>query len=1231
MSIAQNDLLYFTFLFPNDFTDIQKENAIYIQSFIFDDANKDPKVERSNGVFNNQPSLHYTIYDNMRFEENSLTPGSWTADKPLTYDSYTSAANQSVYLYTQETAVNRTIKQWSSSANVLNSTGPNGIFRVVAQSNFDVSPTEDKFMFYDNRNTFLVRRIWENVRFSDAVVKPNEVNLSISGTMSNTLYNPNAAAPWVNPTSQVSVSFAGTTVMAEPVLQTKYFFQTFYHNHAGDFIKAFNRLGIDGLLTLPMQDQTNTMNFIGNYAPTNLVHPQHPGNEVDFDYNGAYSIYNWELFYHIPMLIAQRLSDNQQFEAAQKWYHYIFDPTCSTGLDGTTPSSNKNRFWNFWPFYNRASQPTQTLNDLLILISNRNKEAIAQVHKWEENPFKPHAIARLRILAYMKSTVMKYLDNLIAWGDQLFRRDTIESINEASNIYLLAANILGPRPNDVPRRTVSDPKSFNDLALSGLDALSNAKVIIESYIDPSAGYTFGGKINGAGMTMMPRMFYFCLSNNEKLTQYWDTVEDRFFKIRNCMNIDGQVRQLPLFEPPIDPALLVRAAAAGIDLGAFSGSTANKSLYRFNYVVQKANELCGEVKALGNTLLSILEKKDAEQLALLRSGQEIALLEQIRLVKRSQIEEAQANLESLERTKENVEKRIEYYGSRPFMNAKERESIMNLEAATILQAVSGGMSSLASALGAIPQAHAQAVASGVSFGGLHLGNLMQGISQALGVAAAIKNSKGSMAATIGGYERRMDDWKFQADTGRKELEQVNKQILAAEIRLNIAERELDNQDLQIENSKTTDEYMRSKFTNRELYNWMLSQIAATYFQAYQLAFDLAQKAELCYKNELPLSKSSEKGFVKFGYWDSLKKGLLAGEKLQYDIRRMELAYMEDNKREFEMTKQISLVLTDAEELLKLRTTGSCTIDIPETLYNMDYAGHYLRRIKSVSISIPCIAAPYTTISCKLTQTTNKYRKSASLTGGYNESNTPPDSRFVYGTSSDAIATSSSQNDNGVFELNFRDERYLPFEGTGAISTWQLSFPGAVRQFDYNTISDVILHIKYTAKEDTNLAGPATTALTTIMTNTGVEMPRYFSLKREFANEWYAFAEAVLNNDPNAKLNIQLKASHFPFFTSGKNMQVRGMFMQSRLKPTIATSPAYVLDVKDTPNNFKATLSNNTGANVITPITGTQVPLSLGPINQTTNLQLALDIKKSGVNVNLETVLDDLYLVVYYKFL
>ncbi|HWW37829.1 hypothetical protein, partial [Pedobacter sp.] len=48
--------------------------------------------------------------------------------------------------------------------------------------------------------------------------------------------------------------------------------------------------------------------------------------------------------------------------------------------------------------------------------------------------------------------------------------------------------------------------------------------------------------------------------------------------------------------------------------------------------------------------------------------------------------------------------------------------------------------------------------------------------------------------------------------------------------------------------------------------------------------------------------------------------------------------------------------------------------------------------------------------------------------------------------------------------FKDERYLPFEGTGAISSWRLELPASeIRQFDYNTIADVIVHIKYTSRE------------------------------------------------------------------------------------------------------------------------------------------------------------------------
>src|SRR5665811_1441845 len=98
---------------------------------------------------------------------------------------------------------------------------------------------------------------------------------------------------------------------------------------------------------------------------------------------------------------------------------------------------------------------------------------------------------------------------------------------------------------------------------------------------------------------------------------------------SCMNIQGVVRQLPLFEPPIDPALLVRATAQGIDLtNVLNDVEMPLPHYRFHVMLQKANELANDVKTLGSQLLSALEKRDAEGMALLRSGQEIKLLDLI---------------------------------------------------------------------------------------------------------------------------------------------------------------------------------------------------------------------------------------------------------------------------------------------------------------------------------------------------------------------------------------------------------------------------------------------------------------------------------------------------------------------------------------------------------------------------------------------------------------------------
>ena len=145
------------------------------------------------------------------------------------------------------------------------------------------------------------------------------------------------------------------------------------------------------------------------------------------------------------------------------------------------------------------------------------------------------------------------------------------------------------------------------------------------------------------------------------------------------------------------------------------------------------------------------------------------------------------------------------------------------------------------------------------------------------------------------------------------------------------------------------------------------------------------------------------------------------------------------------------------LLEIRQTGVCTFHVPEALFDLSYPGQYRRHVKSVRLTIPCVTGPYTAVSATLT-----------LDNSYVRNRPDVSTRTqVPHTRASSIATCTAQSDAGVFELNFHDDRYLPFEGAGVDSEWTLELPKRLRSFDYETISDVILEIAYTARYDATL--------------------------------------------------------------------------------------------------------------------------------------------------------------------
>jgi hypothetical protein len=251
-----------------------------------------------------------------------------------------------------------------------------------------------------------------------------------------------------------------------------------------------------------------------------------------------------------------------------------------------------------------------------------------------------------------------------------------------------------------------------------------------------------------------------------------------------------------------------------------------------------------------------------------------------------------------------------------------------------------------------------------------------------------------------------------------------------------------------------------------------------------------------------------------------------------VKRLEAAFYERSRREYELTKHVSLAQLDPAALLELRETGSCQFAVPEWLFDLDHPGHYFRRIKSVSLSIPCVAGPFTSVAATLRLMGNELRTQPTLLGGTRYARTQADDpRFRPGLAGiHSIATSEPQHDDGLFELNFQDERYLPFEGAGAISAWKLEMNKELAQFDLRSIADVVLHISHTAREDSALADPARAEVVRQLgSDAGTHgVRRVFDLRQQFPDRWHRFVRPAAPGTEQ-QLVLDELATRLPFYT------------------------------------------------------------------------------------------------------
>ncbi|MGB9454926.1 MAG: hypothetical protein WCB12_02720 [Bryobacteraceae bacterium] len=995
--------------------------------------------------------------------------------------------------------------------------------------------SQDVFFQQDGKRTFFViprvsREIWRWSLLSSTVL----ANLSTPVRYYSSSYTPAVNTPTLvsavtsvqsaptppaaAPKAAVTATSFDTNVMASGILTwagewyppapitfwtAEFVYQPFSHPFVCNFISAVKEYGIDGLLKwpepstplpawptppspTPLQLLSNDY-FAATYSPRAVAQP-YPTDNVDFTYSGAYSQYNWELFYHAPMLLASQLSQNQQFEDAQNWLHYIFDPTSLYPVPPPGAASNfPYGYWKVKPFYEQTTD--YSITQLLTLLDSSatgHQDAIQnfqqQVSVSMSDPFAPFAIARLRTTAFQKAAVMAYLNNLIAWADNLFIQDTRETINEATQLYILADQLLGPRPQEV-QRAGSAPLAYKDLAAQFVSGdLSDPLVQLENALPVTSGQLVPQVPLPYAPSPMPSALYFCVPPNPQLLSYWDTVADRLYKIRHCQNIAGQVQQLPLLAPPIPPGLLIQAAAAGVDLSSvLNAFLAPPPLYHFPYLYKQAIDFCKEVHTLGTMLLSALEKSDAEQLAALRATQEASLLALMRQEYVQRLQQATDEQQDLAEYRQRIQDKHDWYATQPFAYEAEDNALQLRELASFANTSALLLEGGAAIAHLIPSLDAGATGAGgsptakVKFGGHNAGFSASSVAKALERVASNLKLQAEAAAAKGALEARQAAWQREIKLAQDELTEIDTTKTAIVVlKVAMAQSQLDDFDAKTQDAQNVAQFLLTKFTNQQLYDWMVGQISGVYFQSYQLAYQMAKRAEAAYNFDLANYSAAFVSFVQPSYWDNLHQGLLAAEGLMYDVERMESSFVDNNFHEFEIIRPISLSQLDATAFQTLVTTGTAFFTLPESLFDADYPGHFMRRIKyaGVTFTFSTKTRPVF-VNCTLTLMSSSIRITATPATPYGRTG-PGDARFhdlnqvqqIVTSNGGIVSSSSTTPDNGMFETTVHyiitDDRLLTFEHSGVIGTWQIEFSKQNPGFDPTTVTDIALQLEYNAR-------------------------------------------------------------------------------------------------------------------------------------------------------------------------
>lgn len=216
--------------------------------------------------------------------------------------------------------------------------------------------------------------------------------------------------------------------------------------------------------------------------------------------------------------------------------------------------------------------------------------------------------------------------------------------------------------------------------------------------------------------------------------------------------------------------------------------------------------------------------------------------------------------------------------------------------------------------------------------------------------------------------------------------------------------------------------------------------------------------------------------------------------------MEQAYIETDAQRLEIAKTISLLELDPMAFLQLKRTGRCEFFLTEALFDYDFPGHYCRQVKTIALEFDVAEGVF--VNATLTQLNHKtVLKPDAIAVSYllEPKDQPPTTICSDWKANQQVVLSHHdqyEKNNGMFELRFDNDRYLPFEGTGAVSLWRLELNGKRGAVNLNELVD----IKYTALNGGSAFAEAVKGLLR-----PYQAMRFFDMTFDFSRQWNDFLD------------------------------------------------------------------------------------------------------------------------------